>query len=120
MDYWEDSDEVTLGTAAPVPALTIPNGGLLPGTNWPGSPTTAWAAQTAFFALFYASTGHHQRAERILSWLDTHRTRLGALPEQVNASSQPVSVAPLAWTDAVVRLALLAQDHQLPVPPAPR
>jgi glucoamylase len=198
MDYWEDSDEATLGTAAPVlaglraaadiadtlgrgrdagrwanagdrlaaaigsafgpfgyhrlpygrsgadaavtflgpplqastpavgraavaaeRALTIPNGGLLPGTSWPGSPTTAWTAETAFFALFYASTGQHRRAERILSWLDAHRTRLGALPEQVDARGRPVSVAPLSWTDAVVLLALLAQDHQLPVPPAP-
>jgi GH15 family glucan-1,4-alpha-glucosidase len=198
MDYWENSDEVTLGTAAPIlaglraagdlagivgsdrearrwataadrlaaaiesafgrfgyhrrpyersgadaavaflgPPLQVPtpaaeravrtaesalrigNGGLLPGTGWPGNPTTAWTAETAFFALFYASTGHHQQAERILAWLDAHRTRLGALPEQVDADGRPVSVAPLAWTDAVVLLALLAQDHQLPVPPLP-
>jgi glucoamylase len=198
MDYWENSDEVTLGTAAPVlaglraaddlagilgsdrdarrwataadrlaaaiesafgpfgyhrrpyersgtdaavtflgPPLQVPtpaaeravrtaesalrigNGGLLPGTRWPGNPTTAWTAETAFFALFHASTGQHQQAERILAWLDAHRTRLGALPEQVDASGRPVSVAPLAWTDAVVLLALLAQDHPLPVPPVP-
>ena len=100
-------------------ALTIRNGGLLPGTDWPGNATTAWTAETAFFALFDASTGRHQHAERILSWLAGHRTRLGALPEQVNAQGQPVSVAPLAWTDAVVLLALLAQGHHLPVPPSP-
>ena len=68
---------------------------------------------------FFASTGHHQQAERILAWLDAHRTRLGALPEQVDVDGRPVSVAPIAWTDAVVLLALLAQDHQLPVPPVP-
>jgi glucoamylase len=198
MDYWENSDEVTLGTAAPIlaglraaddladtlgsdrdarrwataanrlaaaiesafgpfgyhrrpyeesgadaavaflgPPLQVPtpaaeravrtaestlrigNGGLLPGTGWPGNPTTAWTAETAFFALFYASTGHHQHAKRILVWLDAHRTRPGALPEQVDARGRPVSVAPIAWTDAVVLLALLAQDHQLPVPPVP-
>jgi glucoamylase len=97
-------------------ALTIGNGGLLPGTGWPGSPTTAWTTETALFALSDASTGHHRQAERILSWLAARRTRLGALPEQVNAQGQPVSVAPLAWTDAIVLLALLAQRHNLPVP----
>src|SRR5207249_5734591 len=99
-----------------------PHGGVRPadrqrrpaaGPGWPGNPTTAWTAETPFFALFYASTGHHQQAERILAWLDAHRTRLGALPEQVDVDGRPVSVAPIAWTDAVVLLALLAQDHQL-------
>jgi GH15 family glucan-1,4-alpha-glucosidase len=58
-------------------------------------------------------------AGRLLSWLSAHRTRLGSLPEQVSAQGRPVSVAPLDWTDAVVLLALLAQDHHLPVPPVP-
>jgi hypothetical protein len=39
---------------------------------------------------------------------------LGALPEQVDAAGQPVSVAPLAWTDAAVLLALAAQGQPLP------
>ena len=57
----------------------------------------------------------------MLAWLVAHRTRLGSLPEQVNAAGQPASVAPLAWTDAVTLLALLAQAGHLatiPVPPA--
>ena len=40
----------------------------------------------------------------------------GSLPEQVNAAGQPASVAPLAWTDAIVLLALTAEQHRLPVP----
>jgi glucoamylase len=99
-------------------ALTLPNGGLLPGTDWPGNKTTAWTAETAFFALFNAEAGHHQQAARILTWLASRRTRLGALPEMVNAQGRPASAAPLAWTDAVVLLSLVAQSHPLPIVPA--
>jgi glucoamylase len=100
-------------------ALTLPGGGVLPGADWPGNTTVAWTAETAFFALFYAATGQHRQAHAILSWLAAHRTRLGVLPEQVSAEGMPVSVAPLAWTDAVVLLALVAQHRPLAVPPAP-
>ncbi len=99
-------------------ALTLPDGGVRPGTDWPGHPAVAWTAETAFFALLWASTGDHQRSAAILAWLAAHRTTLGELPEQVNDRGRPVSVAPLAWTDAVVLLALLAQRQHLPVPPA--
>jgi glucoamylase len=101
-------------------ALTVPNGGLRPGTDWPGTPDVAWTAETAFFALFDAATGQHGRAAALLTWLAAHRTRLGSLPEQVNAAGQPASVAPLSWTDAVVLLALQAQAGHLPIVPVPR
>src|SRR4029077_13910693 len=39
-------------------SLRLPNGGVLPGTDWPGDRTTAWTAETAFFALFDAETGN--------------------------------------------------------------
>lgn len=100
-------------------ALTLPNGGLLPGTDWPGNLTTAWTAETAFFALSDAATGQHHAAGALLDWLAAHRTRLGALPEQVNADGRPGSVAPLAWTDAAVVLTLVAQARALPSTPAP-
>ena len=99
--------------------LTLPGGGLQPGADWPGNTTTAWTAETAFFALFDASAGENSRAAALLSWLAGHRTPLGALPEQVTAAGQPASVAPLAWTDAAVLLALSAQAHPLPVTPVP-
>ena len=54
-----------------------------------------------------------------MAWLAAHRTSLGELPEQVYGVSRPVSVAPLAWTDAVVLLALLARSHQLASVPVP-
>ena len=90
-----------------------------PGAGWPGNPAIAWTAETAFFALSDAATGEHGRASVLLSWLAAHRTRLGALPEQVTAAGQPASVAPLAWTDAAVLLALTAQAHELPLVPVP-
>jgi glucoamylase len=100
-------------------SLRLPNGGILPGTDWPGNRTTAWTAETAFFALFNAETGREQMATQMLTWLAAHATRLGALPEKVDAQGRPVSAAPLAWTDAAVLLTLVAQAHPLPVVPIP-
>jgi glucoamylase len=100
-------------------SLRLPNGGILPGTDWPGSKTTAWTAETAFFALFDAETGNQQQASQLLTWLATHTTRLGTLPEKVDARGRPVSAAPLAWTDAAVLLALVGQAHPLPAVPVP-
>jgi len=101
-------------------ALTVPNGGLRPGTDWPGTPDVAWTPETAFFALFDASTGQYGQASALLAWLAAHRTRLGSLPEQVNSAGKPASVAPLAWTDAVTVLALLAQAGHLATIPVPQ
>ena len=101
-------------------SVRLPDGGMLPGSSWPGNRTLAWTPETAFFALYDANTGQHRAAARILSWLSAHRTRLGELPEQVNSGGQPASVAPLAWTDAVVLLALVSQQHPFRVLPVPR
>jgi GH15 family glucan-1,4-alpha-glucosidase len=100
-------------------SLRLPNGGMLPGTDWPGNRTTAWTAETAFFALSDAETGRERMATQTLTWLAAHTTRLGTLPEKVDARGRPVSAAPLAWTDAAVLLALVAQAHHLPVVPIP-
>ena len=100
-------------------ALTLPDGGLRPGTRWPGTPGVAWTAETAFFALFDAATGQHDRAAALLAWLAAHRTRLGSLSEKVSSAGQPAAVAPLPWTDAVTLLALLAQARHLPAIPEP-
>jgi GH15 family glucan-1,4-alpha-glucosidase len=97
-------------------SLRLPGGGVLPGSSWPGNRTLAWTPETAFFALYDAAAGQHRAAAGILSWLAVHRTRLGELPEQVNSRGQPASVAPLAWTDAIVLLTLVRQGRPLPVP----
>lgn len=96
--------------------LTLANGGIEPGAAWPGDPGEAWTPETGFFALYDAASGDHPGAARWLSWLAGHRTVYGSLPEQVNAGGQPASVAPLAWTDAIVLLAMTAEQHRLPVP----
>lgn len=96
--------------------LTLPNGGIAPGSAWGGAAGEAWTAETAFFALYDADSEDHAGADRWLDWLAAHRTGYGSLPEQVNARGQPASVAPLAWTDAIVLLALAAQRHPLPMP----
>ena len=93
---------------------------MLPGSDFPGNRTVAWTAETAFFALYLAGAGDRAQSTAILSWLAAHRTSLGALPEQVNARGLPVSVAPLAWTDAVVLLALIAERQPLRIPRHPR
>lgn len=99
-------------------ALTLPNGGILPGTAWRGDLTAAWTPETAAFALYDAACGNREAANARLQWLADHRTAAGSLPEKVDSKGLPASVAPLAWTDAVVLLALTAQERALPVPPA--
>jgi len=96
--------------------LMLPDGGILPGTTWRGDRTVAWTPATAFFALYDAAAGHAAAATAWLNWLAAHRTAAAALPEQVNGSGQPVSVAPLAWTCAIVLLAMTALRHPLPIP----
>jgi hypothetical protein len=111
------SGETRQAAAASEPLLTLPGGGIRPGTGWPGDEATAWSAETAFFALHDAEVGQHRAARRLLAWLAAHRTGLGVLPEQVQGG-HPASVAPLPWADAAVLLALLAQQHRLPTVPA--
>jgi glucoamylase len=98
------------------PLLRVEVGGISPGQFWSLDRTEAWTPQTAFFALMHASTGNIAAARSDLGWLAAHRTRLGALPERVAGSGEPVSVAPLSWTCAAVLLALVALEKPLPVP----
>jgi glucoamylase len=99
--------------------LRVPNGGILPGENWPHDPTVAWTPETALFALSASASGDEQTADRWLGWLAAHRTSLGAFPERVDGDGQPRSAAPLGWTEAIVVLSLAAEQESLPVPPTP-
>jgi GH15 family glucan-1,4-alpha-glucosidase len=99
--------------------LRAPNGGVLPGEDWPHHPTVAWTPETALFALSAAANGDERSAERWLGWLAAHRTSLGAFPEKVDGQGEPKSAAPLGWTEAIVLLALAAEEDPLPVPPGP-
>jgi hypothetical protein len=95
--------------------LTQPNGGVTPGEQWRAD-GVAWTPQTALFALSAAARGDRTTADELLTWLNTHRTPSGALPEKVNRHVQPAGEAPLGWTSAVVVLAVAALDRPLPHP----
>ncbi|WP_327266073.1 hypothetical protein OG444_36070 [Streptomyces sp. NBC_01232] len=100
-------------------ALLLPNGGLTPG-NDPTAPwgANAWTPSTSFFALAWACTGKAAKAGRVLDWVLSKRNPLGELPEKVDRTGRPSSVAPLAWTGSIVVLSLVALDGStLPTPP---
>jgi glucoamylase len=113
--FEQASPAVSSAVARAARALTLPDGGILPGTTWRGNRSAAWTPATGFFALYDAASGR-TAATAWLDWLAAHRTAAGALPEQVSGGGQPVSVAPLGWTCAIVLLALTALRHPLPVP----
>lgn len=98
--------------------LTVGNGGVIPGEEWPGDPREAWTAETGWFALAAAAAGRVQDASRWLDWIASHRTSLGGIPEKVDDDGRPASVGPFAWTGAVVLLSL--QAGELPTPPTPK
>jgi glucoamylase len=81
------------------------NGGLAPGVNWRRD-GASWTPETALFALTAAATGDTTTATRLLDFLDGHRTTCGSLPEMVSYDGRAASVAPLAWTAAIVVLTL--------------
>lgn len=110
--------EVLDAVRATAAKLVLPNGGVLPGEDWPGDATAAWTAETCWFALALAAARDHRGAGPWLRWVARHRTELGAIPEKVDADGQPGSVAPFSWTAATVLLTLASRRRGLPVPPA--
>jgi glucoamylase len=94
--------------------LTV-GGGSVPGRPWLGS--DPWTPATASFALAAMASGDLAAAEARLAWLLEHRTALGAFPERVGRDGgAPRSVAPLAWTHAIVLLTLVSRDRAVPTP----
>jgi glucoamylase len=90
-------------------------GGAVPGRPWLGS--DPWTPATASFALAAMAFGDVPAAEARLAWLLGHRTALGAFPERVGRDDgAPRSVAPLAWTHAIVLLTLVSRDRAVPSP----
>lgn len=101
-------------------ALRVPNGGHRPGEAWTKDVGVAWTPETGLLALALAGQGERDHAERLLTFLDTYRTPHGSLPEKVDSSAEPASVAPLAWTSSLVLLTLTELTDGLPVVPIPR
>jgi glucoamylase len=90
-------------------------GGAVPGRPWLGG--DPWTPATASFALAAMASGDRPAAQARLAWLLGHRTALGAFPERVGRDDgHPRSVAPLAWTHAIVLLTLVSRDRRVPTP----
>lgn len=91
--------------------MARPAGGLAPGEGW-RQDGISWTPETAVFAYTAAASGNSALAGERLDWLEAHRTARGALPEKVLWDGSPAAVAPLAWTDSLVLLALDELDRQ--------
>lgn len=100
-------EAVRAGAAA---RMRRPAGGVAPGESW-RQDGVSWTPETALLAWSAASAGDRDEAEDLLDWLEAHRTGAGALPEKVDELGSPVGPAPLAWTCAVVLLALCEADR---------
>ena len=81
-----------------------PAGGLAPGSGWRDD-GVSWTPETALMAWSALSLEMEEEGTRMLSWLESHRTGAGALPEKVLADGAPAGPAPLAWTCALILLA---------------
>ena len=112
------AEAVPEAVAAAWRATLLANGGVSPGVGWHDD-GVAWTPETALFALAWAGLGDDERARDVLAWLADHRTDAGSLPEKVLPDGRPASVAPLAWTAALVLLCAAALEEPLPVPPVP-
>ena len=88
-------------------------GGLAPGTSWKQD-GVSWTPETALVAYTAAASGRRGTAAYWLDWLDEHRTAWGSLPEKVTARGRPAGPGPLAWTAALVVLALAELEDEPP------
>lgn len=102
----EAEEDVVRHVDAARTAMARPAGGVAPGALWRRD-GISWTPQTAMFAQARAVLGDADGATSLLRWLRTHRTAAGSLPEKVLADGAPASVAPLAWTAALVVGAVL-------------
>ena len=90
-----------------------PAGGLAPGSSWRDD-GVSWTPETALMAWSALSLGMEEEGGRLLSWLEAHRTAVGALPEKVLADGAPAGPAPLAWTCALILLATASRAADRP------
>lgn len=95
-----------------LPQMRRQGGGVAPGAGWRHD-GISWTPETALQAVAAAATGRAAESHRWLDWLEAHRTRAGSLPEKVLYDGRPAAVAPLAWTSALV---LIALTEPSPVP----
>lgn len=102
---------------ASIEPMRRPAGGLAPGAGW-AEQSLSWTPQTSLYALAAAHNDEPELAWEWLTWIDTHRTPLGAIPEKVSPDGSPAAVAPLAWSAAVVVLAVAELERRGELPEA--
>jgi len=105
---WQDS----------IAGMQRPGGGLAPGEGW-AEQSLSWTPQTTLYTYAAAHNGQPELAHDWLRWVDAHRTPLGAIPEKVSPDGDPAAVAPLAWSAAMVLLALDELETNGELPSAP-
>ena len=60
-----------------------------------------WFVTTLWFAQYLIQAGDHDQAREIVAWTRSHMLKSGVLAEQIDPdTSQPISVAPLVWSQA--------------------
>lgn len=60
-----------------------------------------WFLSTLWIAQYYMETNRSAEARRIIDWVQSHMLQSGVLAEQMDPHTlQPLSVAPLAWSQA--------------------
>ncbi|PYG00222.1 hypothetical protein SAMN05216184_104163 [Georgenia satyanarayanai] len=96
--------------------LVQDTGGVQPGERWGDDMT--WTPETMFFALAWAADGQDAKAERVVEWMDAHRTPVGAYPEKVGPDGNPAAVSTLGWTASLTVLTLEALEGSVATPPA--
>lgn len=61
----------------------------------------SWIITTLWMAQYYLETDQKDRVSSLLSWVRSHESETGVLPEQINPKTNEfVSVAPLTWSHA--------------------
>jgi GH15 family glucan-1,4-alpha-glucosidase len=116
--FREADDTVKAAIRSAAKVLAVPNGGLRPGESWWKDVDVAWTPATGLVALALAGIGDDQAANRLLTWVDGHRTAVGAIPEKVDAAGQPATVAPLGLAASLVILTVVELEEGLPVLPS--
>jgi hypothetical protein len=104
---------VEAARAAPA-RLRQPGGGVSPGAAWRRHDGVSWTPESGLFLVAAAESGDAQAATDWLSWFARKAQPHGSIPEKVDSSGRPGAVAPLAWSDALVLIALDRLDLLAP------
>jgi len=86
--------------------LLLPCGGVLrhEGDDYAGG--NPWLLTTLWLGLYYRQVGDEAGRQRCLDYALSRRTELDLLPEQADPAGKPAWVLPLAWSHAMLVLAL--------------